>query len=367
MNNHSIHTLTADVLALLQELIAIPSPSRQEDKTASCLEIFLAKNDIAFHRLGNNLWCANVFFDDNKPTVLLNSHHDTVAPNAAYTRDPYHAAIEDGKLFGLGSTDAGASLVSLLACFIHYYRSENLPYNLMWAASAEEENSGTGGIELLFGNDDFIKKVSHPRSFAIVGEPTQLELAIAEKGLMVLDCVVHGKPGHAARDEGDNAIYKAIPIIEWFRNFRFPKVSPLLGPVKMTVTSIHTPNVAHNVVPSQCNFIVDVRINECYSHEEIIEQIQKETGVELKPRSTRLRSSSIAAHHPVVEAGLKLGKKTYGSPTTSDQALIPLPSLKCGPGFSGQSHSANEFVAVQDLKDGVAFYINLLAEMGMKK
>lgn len=366
MSNTTLHTLTADAKALLLQLIAIPSPSKQEDETAGCLQNYLTKNNIEFQRLGNNIWAKNAFFDTTRPTILLNSHHDTVAPNAAYTRDPYNAVIENEKIYGLGSTDAGASLVSLLACFINYYKSKYLPYNLVWAASAEEENSGTGGIELLFADIEFAKHVTHKDSFALVGEPTQLELAIAEKGLMVLDCVVYGKPGHAARDEGDNSIYKSMPALEWFRNYKFEKISSLLGPVKMTVTSINTSNTAHNVVPSQCNFVVDVRINECYTHEEIIDTIKNETGIELKPRNTRLRSSFIDPAHPVVKAGLSLGKKTYGSPTTSDQALIPMPSLKCGPGYSGQSHSADEFVAVKDLEDGVDFYINLLAAMGMK-
>ncbi len=360
MNKDKLHIITADAISLLQQLIAIPSLSKKEDKTAVCLENFLTAKGVAFHRLQNNVWAGNKKFDASKPTVLLNSHHDTVPANAAYTRDPHLATIEDGKLYGLGSTDAGASLVSLLAAFLYFDEAEDLPYNIVWAASAEEEISGKDGIEKLFVEENFKKLFLHADSFAIVGEPTQLELAIAEKGLLVLDCTAHGRAGHAARDEGENALYKAMDAIDWFRKYRFENISPVLGPVKMTVTSIQTPNKAHNVIPPACSFVADIRINELYTHEQILDTIKQHVNIEVMPRSTRMRSSSIDVNHPVIKAGISLGKKTYGSPTTSDKALIPLPSLKCGPGFSGQSHSANEFVAVSDIEEGVAFYISLL-------
>lgn len=360
MNKEKLHIITADAISLLMELIGIPSLSKQEENTASSLEFFLKSKDVEVHRLLNNVWACNYYYDALKPTVLLNSHHDTVPANAAYTKDPHLPSIEGDKLFGLGSTDAGASLVSLMAAFLYFYDAENLPYNLLFAASAEEEISGKDGIEKLFADETFTKHFKHPACFAIVGEPTKLELAIAEKGLLVLECTAHGKAGHAAREEGDNAIYKAMEALNWFRNFQFPKVSPVLGPVKMTVTSIQTDNKAHNIVPAACNFVVDIRVNELYTHEEILQVISEHVNVNVAARSTRIRSSSIDINHPVVTAGLALGKKTYGSPTTSDKALIPLPSLKCGPGFSGQSHSADEFVVLKDIEEGIDFYISLL-------
>lgn len=359
----AINILSKDALQLLQSLIAIPSLSREEEGTADCIAAFLEERNIAIHRNGNNVWAANHFFDAAKPTILLNSHHDTVAANAQYTRDPFRPAIEDGKLYGLGSTDAGASLVSLIAAFLHFYKAGDLAYNIVLAATAEEEISGKEGIEKLFAAAEFKKLFSHKDSFALVGEPTELQLAIAEKGLLVLDCTVHGKAGHAARNEGKNAIYKAMEAVNWFKTYRFPKVSDSLGEVKMTVTSIHTENKAHNIVPASCNFVVDIRVTDVYTHEEIIATIQQQVDAVLKPRSTRLRSSSIGMEHPVVQAGIALGKRTYGSPTTSDQALIPLPSLKCGPGFSGQSHSADEFVEVRWIGEAVAFYISLINGM----
>lgn len=363
MNKKDLHTITGDAVKLLQQLIAIPSLSKQEDKTGDLIESFFKERGVTVHRLMNNLWAANRNFDANKPSILLNSHHDTVAANSKYTRDPHNATIEDGKLYGLGSTDAGASLVSLMAAFIYFYEDTELPYNIVFAASAEEEISGWDGIEKLFDDETFAACFNHSSSFAIVGEPTQLELAIAEKGLLVLDCVAHGRAGHAARDEGDNAIYKAMKAIEWFKSYRFEKISPMLGEVKMTVTSINTENKAHNVVPPQCSFVVDIRVTELYEHEQVIATIKEHLDVEIAPRSTRLRSSCIDIKHPVVIAGIKLGKTTYGSPTASDQALIPLPSLKCGPGFSGQSHSADEFIELRWISEAVEFYTKLLGEV----
>jgi len=365
--NEAINILSKDALQLLQSLIVIPSLSKEEQGTADCIAAFLEERNIVIHRSGNNVWAANQFFDAAKPSILLNSHHDTVAANTQYTRDPYQPAIEEGKLYGLGSTDAGASLVCLIAAFLHFYKEEQLAYNIVLAATAEEEISGKEGIESLFAKEDFKKLFDHKDSFALVGEPTELQLAIAEKGLLVLDCTVHGKAGHAARNEGENAIYKAMEAIRWFKEYRFPKISESLGEVKMTVTSIHTENKAHNIVPASCNLVVDIRVTDAYTHEAIMQTIQQHVDAAIKPRSTRLRSSSIGTDHPVVKAGIALGKQTYGSPTTSDQALIPLPSLKCGPGFSGQSHSADEFVEVRWIGEAVEFYISLIGGMDNAK
>jgi acetylornithine deacetylase len=367
MNKEALHTIIKDAVALLQQLISIPSLSKEENETADCLREFLEDRNIITHRLLNNIWAVNKYADSSKPSILLNSHHDTVPPNAAYAKDPFQPIIQEGKLFGLGSSDAGASLVSLAAAFVYLYNERDLPYNLVFAASAEEEISGVNGIQKLFEEENFAAWFKLPGSFALVGEPTQTELAIAEKGLLVLDCEATGKAGHAARDEGENAIYKAMEAINWFSTFQFEKVSPLLGPVKMTVTAVNTLNKAHNVVPAQCSFVVDIRLTELYTHAEILDIIKQQLTITITPRGTRLHPSSIPVDHPVVKAGVALGKKMYGSPTTSDQALIPLPSLKCGPGFSGQSHSADEFVLLSDIEEGIAFYIALMQGMGMEQ
>lgn len=350
MNTENMYTTA---IQLLQQLIATPSFSREEDKTAYIIERFFKEKDIATNRHLNNVWCMNKYFDAGKPTILLNSHHDTVKPNQHYTRDPYQPEVKDGKLYGLGSNDAGGPLVSLIAAFLHFYDKENLIYNVIIAATAEEEISGTNGIESILA-------LLPPVAFAIVGEPTQTNLAIAEKGLLVLDCLVHGVPGHAAREEGENAIYKALADINWFRTYRFAKVSESLGPVKMSVTVINTENKAHNVVPAQCTFVVDVRVTDAYTHEEVLAIIQQHVSCEVKARSLRLRSSWIDRNHPLVQAGILLGKTTYGSPTTSDQAVIPVPSLKCGPGDSARSHTADEFIFVDEIRQGIDTYIGLL-------
>lgn len=350
MNTENMYTTATQ---LLQQLIATPSFSREEDKTASIIERFLRKKNVATNRHLNNVWCMNKFFDGNKPTILLNSHHDTVKPNQHYTRDPYQPVLEDGKLFGLGSNDAGGPLVSLITAFLHFYDNQNLNYNLIIAATAEEEISGINGIESILA-------LLPPVAFAIVGEPTQTNLAIAEKGLLVLDCLVQGVPGHAAREEGENAIYKALADINWFSTYRFPKMSESLGPVKMSVTVINTENKAHNVVPAQCTFVVDVRVTDAYTHEEVLAVIQQHVRCRVKPRSLRLRSSWIDRNHPLVQTGIQLGKITYGSPTTSDQAVIPVPSLKCGPGDSARSHTADEFIFVDEIRQGIDTYIGLL-------
>ena len=345
-----------DAVELLQKLIATPSFSKEEDKTADIIEQFFSERNISSNRFLNNVWCINKYFDETKSTILLNSHHDTVKPNQQYTKDFFSPIIEDGKLFGLGSNDAGGCLVSLIIAFCHFYEMENLKYNIVIAATAEEEISGTNGIESILTS---LPKID----FAIVGEPTQTNLAIAEKGLLVLDCTATGKAAHAAREEGENAIYKAMTDISWFQNFQFPKISESLGPIKMSIASIHTDNKAHNVVPAVCNFIVDIRVTDAYSHEEILEIISKHIQSEIKPRSMRLRSSKIDKDHPLVLAGIKLGKQTYGSPTTSDAALIPAPVLKCGPGDSARSHTADEFIYLKEIEEGINTYIKILEQV----
>lgn len=302
-------------------------------------------------RQGNNVWVKNKYFDASKPTLLLNSHHDTVKPNPGYTRDPFAATLEDGKLFGLGSNDAGGPLVSLIGTFISVYETD-LKYNLVMAATAEEEISGANGIESVW------PKLPHI-DFAIVGEPTGTDVATAEKGLLVIDCISHGKAGHAAREEGDNAIYRAMKDIEWFKTFSFPKISSTLGKVKMSVTVIHA-GQAHNQVPPTCTFTVDIRVTDAYSLEEVLVIIKQHVGSDVTPRSLRLRPSAIAADHPLVLAASATGRKLYGSPTTSDQALLPVPSIKMGPGDSARSHSADEFIYLREVKDGIQKYLRLL-------
>ncbi|HRG24296.1 MAG TPA: M20 family metallo-hydrolase [Chitinophagaceae bacterium] len=354
--NSELTILQTNAIDLLKELIATPSFSKQEDQTAGILCRFIGERDIVHTRVGNNVFALNKFYDEQKPTILLNSHHDTVKPNPQYTKDPFSPIMEDGKLFGLGSNDAGGCLVSLLAVFLHFYEQENGKYNVIFAATAEEEISGTGGIEYTL---PYLPKIDS----AIVGEPTQMQMAVAERGLMVLDCVSHGKAGHAARNEGENAIYKALKDISWFNSYQLDKISPLLGTSKMSVTVIETENKAHNVVPAVCKFVVDTRVNELYSFEEVIELIKANVNCEVKPRSTRLRSTSIALDHPLVKAGTSLGRTYYGSPTTSDKALMPFPALKMGPGDSARSHTADEYIFIEEIREGIALYINLLNQV----
>jgi acetylornithine deacetylase len=356
MNNSSLHILQQDAIDLLKELIATPSYSREEDQTAGILCRFLGSRNIEHTRAGNNVFAFNLHFNQSKPTILLNSHHDTVKPNPQYTKDPFSPIEEDGKLFGLGSNDAGGCLVSLIATFLYFYDHSSLRYNIGIAATAEEEISGIGGIEKTL---PYLPAID----FAVVGEPTQMQMAVAERGLMVLDCISHGKAGHAARNEGENAIYKALKDIEWFRTFQLEKVSPLLGPSKMSVTVIETENKAHNVVPAVCRFVVDTRINELYSFEEVIDIIKTHVSCEVTPRSTRLRSTSISLEHPIVKAGIELGRTYYGSPTTSDKALMPFPSLKMGPGDSARSHTADEYVYLSEIREGIELYIRFLEKV----
>jgi len=345
--------LQSEAVELLKQLVAIASFSKEEDLTADCIQDFLEKNNIVGNRVHNNIWATNLYFDEHKPTILLNSHHDTVRPNKAYTLDPFEPIEKDGKLFGLGTNDAGGCLVSLIACFLYFYDRKDMPYNLVFVASAEEEISGPNGIELVL-------KAIPSIQFGIVGEPTLLEMAIAERGLMVLDVEAIGIAGHAARAEGENALYKILTDLEWFKTYSFDKVSPLLGPVKMSVTVIETDNKQHNVVPATCKMVVDIRVNELYSFESILETIAQNVRSKVTPRSLRLRSTGIALDHVLIKAGIELGKGYFGSSTTSDKALMPFPTVKMGPGDSARSHTADEFIYLNEIESGVEIYIQLL-------
>ncbi|WP_247232748.1 M20 family metallo-hydrolase [Telluribacter sp. SYSU D00476] len=347
-----VQSIAQEATELLRNLIATPSFSREEDNTALVIEEFLQKKQIPYQRKKNNIWALNQHFDPAKPTLLLNSHHDTVKPNKSWTLDPFEPVEKDGKLYGLGSNDAGGCLVSLIATFCHFYDRSDLTYNIALAATAEEEISGKEGLEIVVPE-------LPPIEFAIVGEPTQMHLAVAEKGLLVIDCIARGKSGHAAREEGDNAIYKAIKDINWLTSYRFPKVSPTLGPIKMSVTIINA-GTQHNVVPDACTFTVDIRVTEQYTLEEIIATIKENIQSEIQPRSIRLRPSSIPVEHAIVQAGIALGRTTYGSPTTSDQALLDCPSLKMGPGHSERSHTADEFIYLHEIEEGIAQYIAMV-------
>jgi len=316
---------------------------------------YFSNHNIKFESDKHNVWAKNKYFDTSKKTILLNSHHDTVKPNKGYTRNPFKAEIINGKLYGLGSNDAGGCLVSLLATFAYFYNKTNLKYNFVIVASAEEENSGPNGLNSMLS---IIPEID----FAIVGEPTLMNLAIAEKGLMVLNCEAKGTAGHAAHGIGDNAIYNAINDINWFQNYEFPKESETLGKVKMTVTQIEAGH-QHNVIPASCKYVVDVRVTDAYSNQEVFDIIQSNVASEVCPRSLRLNSSSIPKNHPIVKAGIKLGRQTYGSPTLSDQAVLSCPSLKLGPGQSLRSHTADEFIYINEIVEGIQLYIKILEEI----
>ncbi len=344
-----------EIITLLSLLIATPSLSKEESKTADILYEFFSAYGVKCDRLDNNVWAKNLYFDQKKPCLLLNSHHDTVKPNAGFTIDPYHPELREGKIFGLGSNDAGGCLVSLIASFLHFYDQKDLPYNLIIAATAEEEISGKKGIANLVPQLPSI-------DFAIIGEPTQLQVATAEKGLMVLDCESKGIAGHAARDEGKNAIYTAVEDISWFQNYKFSEESPKLGPIKMNVTMI-TSGSQHNVVPDNCKFVVDVRTTDTYTNQETLEIIKSHIKSDVTPRSTRLNPSGIKDDHPVVVACKHLGLKSFGSPTLSDQALLSMPSIKIGPGDSARSHAADEYIYTKEITDGISTYITLLNQI----
>ena len=351
-----LSNLQQEALILLANLIETPSFSKEEDATARLLQDWFQKKEMVFFTNGNNVWAKNKNFDSSKPSSLLNSHHDTVKPNSAYTKDPFSAILEDGKLYGLGSNDAGGCLVSLLAAFTWFYEQEDLNYNLIFAGTAEEEINGNNGIASVL-------PILPKFDAAIVGEPTLMQMAIAEKGLVVFDVKVKGIPSHAAHPNSNNAIYKCISVLEWFKNFKFEKVSEALGEIKVTVTQINAGS-QHNVVPASVDLVVDVRVNDRYSNAEVAEILKENAPVdEIVPRSLRLNSSTIPKEHPLVLAGIELGMSTYGSPTLSDQAMLSCPSLKLGPGDSNRSHSADEFIFVQEVEEGIATYIALLEKV----
>jgi acetylornithine deacetylase len=347
-DNHLFH----DILNLLKDLIATPSFSGEESFTATLIQCFLQNRGVETHRKLHNIWAFNRFYDPAKPTILLNSHHDTVKPNSQYTHDPFYPSIAGGKLYGLGSNDAGGCLVSLLATFLHFYARHDLAYNLCYAATAEEETSGENGLKLI------LPDLGH-LDFAIVGEPTLMNMAIAEKGLMVLNCTATGKSGHAAREEGDNAIYKTLADIQWFSNFAFPKISDTLGAVKMSVTKINAGS-QHNIVPGTCSFTVDIRLTNEYTYDEILQIVKQHVNSTVTPEDFYLKPSSIDTSHPVVQAGLMMGCNTYGSPTTSDQALLNIPSVKLGPGDSARSHMPDEYIFISEIQQGIKVYTQIL-------
>jgi acetylornithine deacetylase len=350
----NIKTLTQEAIALLKSLIETPSFSSEEEQTALLIENWFLQNSIPFNRENNNIWAFNQHFNKSKPTLLLNSHHDTVKPNQGYTNDPFEAIVKDEKLFGLGSNDAGGCLVSLIATFTHFYANENLPYNIVIVASAEEESSGKNGL-------NSVLKHLPELDCAIVGEPTLMQLAVAEKGLLVLDVIIKGTASHAAHNNPDNPIYNAMPIIEWFKTYEFEKISTVLGPVKMTVTQISA-GKQHNVVPAECHLVVDIRVNDCYSNQEILDTVKNHLTAEVNPRSMHLNASSIPISHELVQAGIALGRTTYGSPTLSDQSVLSCQSLKLGPGETLRSHSANEFIYLKEIEEGIQLYIKILTD-----
>lgn len=348
-----IKQLTDKAISLLKSLIETQSFSSEEAKTASLIEGWFTEFNIPFKRTKNNVWATNKHFTEGKPTLLLNSHHDTVKPNSAYTNNPFEAFVKDGKLFGLGSNDAGGCLVSLLATFTHFYTQKDLKYNLVIVASAEEESSGPNGLNSML-------PIIPPIDVAIVGEPTLMNLAVAEKGLVVFDAIVEGTPSHAAHPNNNNAIYNTINVLQWFKDFKFEKTSEALGEVKLTVTQVNAGS-QHNVVPAHVDLVIDVRVNDAYSNQEIATILQEKSPcTKITPRSLRLNSSSINTNHDLVKAGIAMGRKTYGSPTLSDQACLTCQSLKLGPGDSTRSHSADEFIYLAEIEEGIQIYVELL-------
>jgi acetylornithine deacetylase len=344
-------SLYEETTALLASLIETPSMSKEEEKTGDLIAAFFEKKNIKIHRKGNNIWAYNRNFDNKKPSILLNSHHDTVKPNAGYTKNPFKAIIEDGRIYGLGSNDAGGCLVSLIGAFCYFYEKE-IPNNLILAATAEEEISGKNGIESILNELPELE-------LAIVGEPTMMQMAVAEKGLLVIDAIVKGKAGHAAREEGENAIYKALDDLNKIRDFQFEKISPYLGKTKVTATIIQAGS-QHNVIPDICTYTLDVRVTDSYTLEEAFAELKNILQAELTPRSLRLNSSKVPEGHKILEVAKTLGLETYGSPTLSDQALIPYPSVKIGPGDSARSHTADEFIYLKEIQEGIQVYIALL-------
>lgn len=336
---------------LLAQLISTPSFSKGEEETADLIEQFFSRKGISTERSGNNVWAYNKYFNPNKPSLLLNSHHDTVKPNDGYTNEPFDPIEKDGKLFGLGSNDAGGCLVSLISTFCYFY-DKDLSYNLVLVASAEEEISGKNGIESILEElPDF--------ELAIVGEPTLMDMAVAEKGLMVIDAKIKGKAGHAAREEGENALYKALDDLMVIRDFQFERESVFLGKTKVSATVIQAGS-QHNVVPDTCTFTLDVRVTDSYTLEEALEELRSHLKAELVPRSLRLNSSKVPDGHKILKVAEKLNLRQYGSPTLSDQALIPYPSVKIGPGDSARSHTADEFIFINEIRQGIEGYIAII-------
>lgn len=347
-----VKNVSDKAIHFLKKLIATQSYSTEEDQTAVMIFDYLTKHGFNTMRKKNNVWAVAGVRDENKPTLLLNSHHDTVKATSKWTYDPFEPTItEDGKLVGLGSNDAGGPLVSLMHVFIELSKKEQ-PFNLVFLASAEEESSGKNGVPIVL--DDI-----GPIDLGVVGEPTSMDMAIAERGLIVLDCVAHGESGHAARGEGENAIYKSMKDIEWFRNYKFDKVSEVLGGINMTVTQIDA-GTQHNVVPDECRFVVDVRPNEHYSNEEVVEHIRKHVECDVNPRSLNLNASGIDQDHPVVRKGEELGIRTYGSQTMSDQVHMPFQCIKMGPGDTRRSHTADEFIYLSEIEEGIEIYLSVL-------
>lgn len=348
---------TERAISLLKQMIATPSPSREEGRVADIIEAELRALGFEPQRKGNNVWAAAWAFDEKKPTILLDGHIDTVKPASAWVRNPFEPTVDGDRLYGLGSNDDGGSVVALLASFVRLATTEQ-PYNLIFLASAEEEVTGIGGVRAVLPELGEI-------DFAIVGEPTSLQPAVAERGLLVLDCLSRGKSGHAAREEGENAIYKALRDIEWFRTYRFAKSSPLLGDVKMSVTGIEA-GTQHNVVPAECRFVVDVRVNECYTNQQVLEEIARCVECDVTPRSTHLNSSSLSVEHPAVKRLVAMGREPFGSPTLSNQAVMPFPTLKIGPGDSARSHTADEYILLSEIEEAVELYFSLLDGLNLR-
>jgi acetylornithine deacetylase len=343
--------ITKNALDLLCRLIETPSYSEEEHDTAAILKEYLTTKGYHPQQKGNNVWARSNHQDSTKPTLLLNSHHDTVQATNKWVNDPFKANLLEGKLIGLGSNDAGGPLVSLLHTFIELDNKEQ-PYNLVFLASAEEESSGKNGVPIVLDDLGTI-------DVGVVGEPTSMDMAIAERGLVVLDCIAHGESGHAARGEGKNAIYLAMKDIEWFKSHRFEKESEVLGAINMTVTQINAGSL-HNVVPDECSFVVDVRPNEYYSNAEIVDFIKEQVNCEVNPRSLHLNASGIQTTHPMVQQAVALGIHTYGSKTMSDQVHMPFPTIKMGPGDTRRSHTADEYIYVDEIDAGIQIYLQLL-------
>lgn len=360
----NLKALEDDALDLLKALIRTPSFSREEGPVADIVSEWLTSRGIAHDRCLHNVFARNLHFDPSRPTLLLNSHHDTVKPSKGWTLDPFEPVEQDGRLHGLGSNDAGGPLVSLLATFAHFHALTGLSHNLVVAATAEEEVSGNNGVEHLLADPGFLDCLQgSPITGAIVGEPTRMQMAVSEMGLLVVDALAQGRSGHAARDEGDNAIYRAMDDIRWLQSQPLDRASDTLARCRTTVTVVNTENRAHNVVPDKCSFVVDVRVNDRYTFDEVLEVLRRGMHSAITPRSTRLRPTSIPNDHPLVQAGLRLGRSCYGSPTTSDKALMPFAALKMGPGDSARSHTADEYILTDEVREGIGLYIRLLEQV----